>query len=250
LKRSGSNSTNSNNCFDQQGRISARHMNADLLEATVHPEEASQFRAKKPGLRLTWGKPLEDFNDEVSLYRSFLTALKEELEDRPQNVLTRPKARAEVNSMVKEVQESTKPSVFIVHGHDELNLRCLNELIRERWRLPVRVLSREPGKGRTLIEKFEEEAATAAFAFVLVTPDDSVTTASGGYAQARPNVVFELGWFYGRLSRKNVCLLFKAGTQIHSDLDGISRIEFEKTVMEKLDEIERELVAAGLLPSL
>jgi predicted nucleotide-binding protein len=216
---------------------------ADILEASVHPEEASKLRDKKPGLKLTWGEPLRDFHDEVALYRSFLTALQEELQARPQHVLVRPEA----GSNAQDLHGVTKPSVFIVHGHDELNLWRLKDIIRERWGLPVLVLSGKPGKGRTLIEKFEEEAAAATFAFVLLTPDDTVTTANGGYAQARPNVVFELGWFYGRLGRRRVCLLFKSGTHIHSDLDGVSRIEFEEAVTEKLDEIERELLAAELL---
>jgi len=67
------------------------------------------------------------------------------------------------------------------------------------------------------------------------------------YAQARPNVIFELGWFYGRLSRERVCILFKEGTKIHSDLDGISRIQFQDSVLEKAVEIERELVSSGVL---
>jgi CheY-like chemotaxis protein len=144
-------------------------------------------------------------------------------------------------------REGHGSSVFLVHGHDELNRRRLEDAIRKRWNLPVLILSGEPGQGRTLIEKFEEAAARASFAFVLLTPDDKVTEATGGYVQARPNVLFELGWFYGRLGRKRVCILFKAGTRIHSDLDGISRIKFEDSVLDKLHEIEEELLAAGFL---
>ena len=57
-------------------------------------------------------------------------------------------------------------------------------------------------------------------------------------------VSVELGWFYGRLGRQRV---WKRGTQIHSDLDGISRLEFTDSVEEKRDEIERELVAAEVV---
>lgn len=34
---------------------------------------------------------------------------------------------------------------------------------------------------------------------------------------------------------------------MHSDIDGISRIEFTAEVNEKFEEIERELIAGGLL---
>lgn len=65
------------------------------------------------------------------------------------------------------------------------------------------------------------------------------------HAQARPNVIFELGWFYGRIHREKVCILHKRGTKLHSDLEGISLIEFEDNVEDKVNEIERELKAAG-----
>lgn len=87
----------------------------------------------------------------------------------------------------------------------------------------------------------------ADFAFVLLTPDDVIRRANKQYAQARPNVVFELGWFYGRLGREKVCLLCKEGAEIHSDLHGISRIDFTKSINEKLGEIDRELVSGGML---
>lgn len=44
-----------------------------------------------------------------------------------------------------------------------------------------------------------------------------------------------------------VHILFKRGTQIHSDLAGVSRIEFNESVEEKVLDIEQELRAAGLI---
>ena len=137
--------------------------------------------------------------------------------------------------------------VFIVHGHDELNTLKLKDLLRERWDIETIILSSKPGRGRTLIEKFEQEAPKAGFAIVLFTPDDFVQVSDTNYFQARPNVIFEIGWFYGRLGRDKVCILFKKGTSIPSDLDGINRIEFGDSVHEKALEIESELKAAGLL---
>jgi predicted nucleotide-binding protein len=67
------------------------------------------------------------------------------------------------------------------------------------------------------------------------------------YRQSRPNVFFELGWFYGRIGRENVCILFKEGTKIHSDLNGISLIQFDKDISNKNLEIELELKEANLI---
>lgn len=215
------------------------------LRTVVHPQESDRFAAKRKGVFYA-DEPVRNITDEAEMYLAFLASLREELERHPDHVLDRPlPAEPPKEPPPHEVKRGN--AVFIVHGHDELNLLRLKDLLNTRFRLPVLVLAGKPGKGRTLIEKFEEEAESAAFAFVLLTPDDTVAAADGQYAQARPNVVFELGWFYGRLGRKNVTLLFKAGTKIHSDLDGVSRIEFQENVGEKIEEIERELVEAGLL---
>jgi predicted nucleotide-binding protein len=197
-------------------------------------------------MRKTWfsGDPLENLVDEAKMYDGFIRALDAELKQHPKSVLNQDSKTKSVGS------PSTIPSgsvVFLVHGHDELNLLRLKEVLATRWKLEPVILSSEAGKGRTIIEKFEGEAARATFAFVLMSPDDQISAPQGGYAQSRPNVIFELGWFYGRLGRDRVCILFKKGTHIHSDLDGVSRIEFVASVNEKIEEIERELTTAKVL---
>ena len=82
---------------------------------------------------------------------------------------------------------------------------------------------------------------------MLLTPDD-IIQANENYEQARPNVIFELGWFFGRLGRKKVCIIMKKGTKIHSDLEGISRIEFETKIEHKYTRIADELKQAKLIP--
>lgn len=138
-------------------------------------------------------------------------------------------------------------AVFLVHGHDQDNTACLKAFLEDQRGLEVIMLSDKPGRGRTIIEKFEEEAARAQYAFVLLTPDDFVGERDKAYSQARPNVVFELGWFYGRLGRERVCLVLREGTRLQSDLEGISRIVFEQSVLERSDEIDTELEEAGFL---
>jgi len=151
----------------------------------------------------------------------------------------------------KKVAQKITPGnkIFIVHGHDKANLYELRDLLEKRYKLECTIMMWKPGKGRTLIEKFEQEAQDSGFAFIIMTPDDLVKIPGKEkeYGQARPNVIFEVGWFYGRLGRNRVCILFKKGTKIHSDLDGISRIEFNESVTEKVPEIENELRAAGLI---
>lgn len=251
--------TSSDVAFERLARWKSRAVR--VLESAVHPSEARRLSTKSTGgIRI--GDPWGNFNRAAEICRGFLLGLREEVTEHPESVFvtTGPlgapgPGQAEVMAHT-ESEPSTLPappasssSVFIVHGHDELNLHRLKELLRDRWNLVPLILSAAPGQGRTLIEKFEDEARRAAFAFVLLTPDDVVSGPGAEYAQARPNVVFELGWFYGRLGRSRVCILFKRGTFIHSDLAGVSRIEFDASVHEKLADIERELQSAGVLTS-
>lgn len=181
------------------------------------------------------------------MYDEFLEELAHTIEHHPESVLV----MASLNLSSKEKEVVDNPSqenvIFIVHGHDEVNLHRLKKLLKDRFHLECVILSSKPGSGKTLIEKFEREAQSATFAFVLLTPDDTIQKENTKYSQARPNVVFELGWFYGHLGREKVCVLSRKDTSIHSDLAGIVRIEFNEYVNEKLEEIEAELVAGGLL---
>ncbi len=151
-------------------------------------------------------------------------------------------------SITNKVENQTDvKKVFIIHGHDRVSLYELDRILSKDFRLDTIILKYKPGEGRTLIEKFEEEAKVAGYAFVLITPDDIVQVDDKNYLQARPNVIFELGWFYGRLGRKKVCIIMKKGTKIHSDLDGISRIEFEDNIEDKFKELSIELRRAKLI---
>jgi predicted nucleotide-binding protein len=104
-----------------------------------------------------------------------------------------------------------------------------------------------PGMGRALLDKFEYSASICALAFAIITPDDEIRNHGTPYHQARPNVIFEAGWFVGRLGIPRVCLLLKEGTTVQSDIDGISRIHFRDNIEDKVLDIERELKAVGLL---
>jgi predicted nucleotide-binding protein len=137
--------------------------------------------------------------------------------------------------------------VFIVHGHDEMNTLRLKNLLKEHFDLSPVIMKNEPGKSQALLAKFEQVASICALAFVLITPDDEIKNQDQSYYQARPNVIFEAGWFTGRLGIPRVCLLLKNGSTVHSDIDGISRIHFQENVEEKAIEIKKELNAVNLL---
>ena len=61
--------------------------------------------------------------------------------------------------------------VFIVHGHNE-NVKLTVARTLESIGLTPIILAEQPDKGRTVIEKFENEGNDVGFAVVLLTADD------------------------------------------------------------------------------
>jgi len=124
---------------------------------------------------------------------------------------------------------TSRPSVFIVHGHDEGTKQAAARLV-ERQDMEAVILAEQPNGGRTVIEKFEANASHVAFALVLLTPDDlggPNATPDDQQQRARQNVVFELGYFVGRLGRGKVCLIKKGAVDIPSDLHGVVYIPMD-----------------------
>lgn len=178
----------------------------------------------------------EDFQRRLRETIMFLTRWKEELE-----------MTADTTSEKNKLEKGQLKKIFIIHGHDEISTLKLQKILQNEWKLDSLVLKDEPPRGRTLIEKFEQEAEKTGFAFAIYTPDDAVKLSDGDYYQARPNTIFELGWFYGRFGRNNVCILLKKGTKINSDLNGINTIEFNNSIEEKVIDIKAELKQAGII---
>ncbi len=111
-----------------------------------------------------------------------------------------------------------------------------------------------PDKGRTVIEKFLQEAEKIRYAFVLLTPDEDLklnkkeeagTVVMNYLKRDSQYVIFELGFFIGRLGRERVCCLYKQGVELPSDYSGVLYKPFRKSVEEAYSEIRKDLVTAG-----
>jgi predicted nucleotide-binding protein len=136
--------------------------------------------------------------------------------------------------------------VFVVHGHDEAAKQGLARFL-EKIGLEAVVLSEQPDQGRTIIEKFEECAEQVGFAVVLLTPDDIGNSVSSGIQEVRTrqNVLFELGYFAGKLGRGRTCLLRKGDVEIPSDLYGLIYTNLDPDDGWKM-KLVKEMKAAGL----
>jgi CheY-like chemotaxis protein len=151
------------------------------------------------------------------------------------------------NASTKSLASVARCKTFIVHGHDEVAKLELKNYIQNVLRMPEPcVLQERPSRGRTLIEKFEDEAAEANLVFVLLTPDDRVVPSSREASvevRPRPNVVFELGFFMAKLGRRKgkIIILYKEGAHVPSDLAGVVYIDITFGIEHAGEAIRREL---------
>lgn len=145
--------------------------------------------------------------------------------------------------------------IFIVHGHDDVAKSDLEAILTEMGFEPV-ILHRQADGGRTVIEKFEDNADVG-YAFIILTPDEIAYLQSEDAKpdaerskeyRARPNVIFEFGYFVGRLGRARTCCLYKGAVSIPSDLSGLVYKRFNRAVEEVAYSIRKELKNAGYSP--
>jgi predicted nucleotide-binding protein len=122
-----------------------------------------------------------------------------------------------------------KPSnkVFVVHGRDDATKNEVALFLRSIGLEPI-ILHTRPHGGRNILTKFQEESQGAGFAVILMTPDDEgALIGEAPQKRARQNVVFEFGFFIGKLRTPCVAALVKGRIEKPSDFDGIGYIDFD-----------------------
>lgn len=158
---------------------------------------------------------------------------------------------------LKKIKSSSKSpalsnKVFIVHGHDQGLKTDVERFLHEIGLVPV-VLHRDADEGATIIEKFEKHSDVG-YAFILLSPDEiSYTVDQIGKPEdektieyrARPNVIFEFGYFVGKLGRNRVCCLHKGNVKVPSDLDGLIYKKIDSSIDDQAYSIIKELKVAG-----
>lgn len=135
-------------------------------------------------------------------------------------------------------------NVFIVHGRNDGIKEAVARTIHRIGLNPI-ILHEQANRGKTLIEKFEHYS-NVGFAIILLTDDDlgKGKDEEELRKRARQNVVFEMGFFFGKLSRSKVVTLYSKGTELPSDLDGLVYIELDQFGKWKHD-MAKELHQAG-----
>lgn len=153
-----------------------------------------------------------------------------------------------VRQPVKVAEEKDLSNrVFVVHGHGKAELYRVKETLTVLGLKPV-VLHEQPSGGKTIIEKLVEYSDVG-FAVVIMTADDmggSLEEVEHGdlAPRARQNVVMELGFFTGKLSRSRVCVLKDADVRPPSDILGVVYTTIDENGAWRLN-LAQELANAG-----
>lgn len=173
-----------------------RNTHFSLMIYTFNETESDYIEACKSGLV-----------ESKAVFEVYLEELKE-------NDVTPDNEATQDNSI-------SKSKVFVVHGHDEALKQEVARIV-EKQGLEAIILSEQANQGKTIIEKIEENADVGA-AICLFTGDDygRAKDATSEHLRARQNVVFEVGYFMGKLGRGNVILIASPDIEIPSDLQGV-----------------------------
>jgi len=149
---------------------------------------------------------------------------------------------------VKKADVKFLNRVFIVHGHDEAMKQAVARTL-ERIGLEPIILHEKPSEGRTIIEKFTDYS-NVSFAVVLLSPDDMAhpkdQPPKDAKLRARQNVIFELGFFIGKLGRNRVLVLYQEekNFEMPSDYSGVLYTPYDDSGRWQFDLI-KELKACG-----
>jgi len=147
----------------------------------------------------------------------------------------------------KENKKQIGNDIFLVHGRDEKMLHSVARFL-EKLGLKTIILREQPSQGRTVIEKINDYS-NVGFAVVLLSPDDRGGLAGLSFNEqslrARQNVIFELGYFIGRLGRNRVSAIYKKEIEIPSDYSGVAFVPYSADGGWRT-ELAKELKAASI----
>jgi len=134
--------------------------------------------------------------------------------------------------------EDNVPLIFISHGQSHL-WKDVARYIDKELEYETLILQEQPNKGRTIIEKLEDELEDCDFAIIIMTAEDEQ---ADGKMRTRQNIVHEIGFCQGHLGRENVLVLKQRGVEGFTNISGIVYEEFVgDNIKSAFQKIEQEL---------
>ena len=138
-----------------------------------------------------------------------------------------------LNEEIAEVEEKIKkPKIFIgssVEGLEvarKIKLELDHDFDIDIWNQGV-----FDNLGLSFLETLEETVKKYDFGIFVFTPDDKIESRGDVQLSARDNVIFELGMFVGRLSRKKAFIVHPRNKRLKilSDFEGIIKADYDES---------------------
>ena len=255
LIEEGGKFTFNNFCFPNRSRgefggedspewLSWKTRSVNVIKQVVS-ESSPAFKLVMTGINIhTQGYYQDNFVRAKATILKSLSQTLEIIENDKFNELMKARSESKVKAFSNKI--------FVVHGHDHVLKTEIENFLHEIGLEPI-ILHKKPDEGQTIIEKFEKHSDVG-YAFVLLTPDeisylidqDSLEDSKRSKEKrARPNVIFEFGYFVGKLGRDRVCCLYKGDVTLPSDLGGLIYKRITSNVEAEGYSIIKELKAAG-----
>lgn len=229
--------------------------NTELLKRIFSTDELAEEYSQWIGIGViamrtpSLGEKIADLYKDIDKKIHRIDSIIERLELIP---LTKSASTTTTQESGLALSPAKNKKVFVVHGHDEIAKTNLEVFLHEIGLMPI-VLHRQADEGLTIIEKFEKHSDVS-YAFILLTPDEISYLIADERKddnqrrkefRARPNVIFEFGYFVGRLGRSRVCCLYTGDVSLPSDVNGMIYKKFTNSIEEVAYSIIKDLKASG-----
>jgi predicted nucleotide-binding protein len=146
------------------------------------------------------------------------------------------------NSQIGSDVAKLPRKIFISHGRSP-DWHKVQAYIEKDIRVATLELAQEANRGRTVLQKLNEEAARCSYAVIVMTGDDDI--GADEPPRTRENVMHEIGFFQGRYGLEGICLLYEEGTSIPSNIHGLVYVPYPKGYVEAtFGALRREIEAA------
>jgi predicted nucleotide-binding protein len=114
----------------------------------------------------------------------------------------------------EEVAPPLNMGIFVVHGDLSSAANTVTAFVEDLG-IQLKPLPAAPDKGKGMVNSLEKNP-DASFALMLLGQEDAVAlrrSAADASAGVRSGIIFQLGYFVGRLGLKRVCVLYTGGAE-------------------------------------
>ncbi len=140
--------------------------------------------------------------------------------------------KATVEKTVELPRRVATGRVCVVHGGDDALKQDVCKYLEKLHLEPV-ILHKQESNDWNIVEKIDS-LPEVDYAVVLLTEDDFIrpdTPVKSAKSHTKRNVLFELGYYIGRIGRSRVCALYTGHDKLPGDYNGISCIAIDKTAV-------------------